>query len=450
MDDWAPVGQQANDWQPVGSPAHRGFMDQLLGINGPRFQLAPERLARGVIGGIMGAAQLPGQYVQEATQPRDSISDSDVSVLSVPSAMNFAGLASPVNPAVRVGDQAIPGVAQAAMVKEKVPLPTTEQLRNSGADYINRGKNSGFEVPGQSIGDWARQQQQTLYDKGVHPVRAGDTFTQLGEVANAPPDSIFTAANLQSLRESLGNTAQNFNPNYAKDQMAATQSIRGLDQWLPNVDPKGVLAGDPAATAALFQRGRGDYSAAMASNKLTGALDKAKTGIVERAEGRAQAANSGLNLDNTIRQKSEALLEKPKEVSGLSPAAMDALENVVQGGPVRNTARYVGNLFGGGGGLGQAVVTGIGTAGGLAAGGGPGAVIGAVTPTAIGVGSKMLANALAKRSLNKADEVIRAGSPLYQEMLAKAPTVPANLGKKAAIAKALLMQAMSGQQQQGN
>jgi hypothetical protein len=59
----------------------------------------------------------------------------------------------------------------------------------------------------------------------------------------------------------------------------------------------------------------------------------------------------------------------------------------------------------------------------------------------------MIANALAKRSLSKADELMRMRSPLYQEALANAQTIPANLASRAAVAKALLMGAMNGQQQ---
>ncbi|WP_425905148.1 hypothetical protein [Nitrobacter sp. TKz-YC02] len=131
--------------------------------------------------------------------------------------------------------------------------------------------------------------------------------------------------------------------------MAASRSIRGLDKLLPSLDPESIVAGTPAATQKLFERGRGNYAAAMRSNDITGALDRANTGILERAQARSQAANSGRNLDNTIRQKVAAVLEKPKEISGLSDTELSALNTVVEGGKVRNTARGVGNQFAGGG-----------------------------------------------------------------------------------------------------
>jgi hypothetical protein len=364
----------------------------------------------------------------------------------IPRAMNFATMATPVNPAVRAGDRAIPGVAGAATEKVKPPVPTAQELKAAGGADIQAAKNSGLEVTASSVGDWSRKVQSDLFEKGIHPVDAPNTFAKLKELENATPGSFATASNLQSLRESFGNTAQNFNPNAAKDQLAATNAIKGLDEFIPNVASEDVLAGAPAATSELLKRGRGNYAAAMRSNDLTGSLDRANTGILERAQIRAQAANSGRNLDNTIRQKVASLLEKPKEVSGFSDKELEALGGVVNGGPVRNTARYIGNLLGGGGGVGQSGIAALGAGGGAAVGGVPGAVIGGMAPAVAGASSKAVANALAKRSLNKVDELVRQRSPLYEEALRAADSMPSHLGKKAAIAKMLMMQALQGKQ----
>lgn len=94
---------------------------------------------------------------------------------------------------------------------------------------------------------------------------------------------------------------------------------------------------------------------------------------------------------------------------------------MVQGGRGRNTARYIGNLFGGGGGIGQ-YVTGtapvVGGSLGFGVGGptgaGVGAALGAV-PVVTGAVAKSVANALARRDLRAADELLRKRSPLFQE-----------------------------------
>jgi hypothetical protein len=250
---------------------------------------------------------------------------------------------------------------------------------------------------------------------------------------------------MQGLRETLGDIAQN---SVGKEQLAASRAIKGFDEFLPNVDPSHIVAGTPTDAARvqqLFEQGRGNYAAAMRSNNITGELDRATTGILERAENRAQAANSGRNLDNTIRSKLVAALEKPKEVSGYSDAEIEAMNAAAMGGGVRNTARYIGNLAGGGGGIGQTGVAALGAGLGGSVGGIPGMLIGAAVPASVGATGKSIANALAKRSLNGVDELIRQRSPLYEEMLANTPMGVISPEKRAALIRVLMMQ-QAGQQ----
>lgn len=349
--------------------------------------------------------------------------------------MEAAALASPVNPAIRAGDKLIAGIGKATF-KEKPPVPTAGELKQSGAADINAAKSSGLDLAGQSVADYSRKIQQELFESGIHPVRAKDTFQVLKELENAPSNSIFTAANLQTLREHLSTIAQNFNPNAAKDQLAASRVIKKFDEFLPSVAEKDILAGAPAATQQLFERGRGNYAAAQRSNDITGELDRANTGILDRALARAQAAHSGRNIDNTIRSKITSILEKPKEVAGFSDPELVALQGAAEGGPARNAARTVGNLLGGGGGLGSALLGLTGGVPGMLYGGTTGAVVG-ITPAVVGAASRSVANALAKRDLGKVDELIRMRSPLYKERLENAPVSVVTPEGRAAIVRLL-------------
>jgi hypothetical protein len=392
-------------------------------------------MVKRAITGAGSAIALPGDVYTGKTSVIGP--DGHTSPEVIGRAAELAALATPVNPAIRAGDQAIPGVAK-SLVREKPKVPTTEELAAAGKADITAARNSGLEVTSDSLANWSRQAQQDLFEKGIHPVDAPNTYAKLRELESAPSGAFVTASNLQSLRESLGHTAQNFNPNAAKDQLAASRSIGGLDKFLPSIDTASIVAGSPAATQKLFETGRGNYAAAMRSNDLTGVLDRANTGIIERAEARAQAANSGRNLDNTIRQKIASLLEKPKEVSGFSDPEIAALNESLIGGPARNTARYVGNVLGGGGGFGQAFTGSLGAGVGAMFGGAPGAVIGAGVPVAAGAGAKSIANLLAKRSVKEVDELLRKRSPLYQERLAASPMEAENIAKRETIARLLM------------
>jgi hypothetical protein len=392
-------------------------------------------MVKRAISGIGSAVALPGDVYTGKTSVIGPDGHTNPEVIS--RSAELASLMTPINPAVRAGDRAIPGVAK-TLVREEPKVPTTEQLAAAGKADITAARNSGLEVTADSLANWSRQAQQDLFEKGIHPVDAPATYAKLKELEGAPPGAFVTASNLQSLRESLGHTAQNFNPNAAKDQLAASRSIGGLDKLLPSIDEAGVVAGSPAATQKLFETGRGNYAAAMRSNDLTGVLDRANTGILERAEARAQAANSGRNIDNTIRQKIASLLEKPKEVSGYSDAEIAALNDSMGGSKARNIARYIGNVAGGGGGVGQTAVGGLGAGIGATFGGPLGAVVGASIPITTGAGAKTIANILAKRSLGKVDELVRKRSPLYQERLANSPLIASGLPAREAIIRMLL------------
>jgi hypothetical protein len=280
--------------------------------------------------------------------------------------------------------------------------------------------------------------QQELYSRNIHPQRAPETYKALQQLENAPPGSTFTPAGLQTLRETLQDIAQNFN-SLGKDQAAASAAIAKVDGFLRELDPKSVMAGGtaPAQVAAQFERGRGNYAAGMRANEISGELDRATTGLLERAEGRAQAANSGRNTDNNIRSRAASMLEKPKELSGLSAEEIAALEGVRDGGAGRNTLRHVGNLLGGGGGLGQSFSAAVGAGAGGAMAGIPGAAVGAAVPAVVGAGAKSMANHLARKEMQALDEMMRRRSPLYEERVANPEMQIISPEKRAALLRLL-------------
>jgi hypothetical protein len=447
----------AAPWEAYTEPAQpqRGVVDRLLGLSGERYQTWPERLARGLASSVYSGVTLPGDVMAGKASPYD-----------IGRVLDLAGLGTPINPAIRAGDAAIPGIAK-TLAKVEPPVPTAKELAASGGADINAATKSDLIISPSAVSDFSRLVQQKT---GVHPSDAEKTFIKLRELENAPSGSYFTPSDLQAFRGSLQDTAQNFNPNAAKDQLAASRAIREFDSFLSNLSPKDTMVRPAAAqsgpatreqivtqaldgkreadrVAGLFERGRGNYAAAQRANDITGELDRARTGLLERAEGRAQAANSGRNFDNTLRQKAEAILEKPKEISGYSDDELAALDRVVQGGPVRNTARYVSNTLGGGGGLGQSAMAAVGATAGAAVGGVPGAAIGATLPAGVGSISRSIANAIAKRDLRAVDEMMRKRSPLYQERLAASPNEAQDVAMRDAILRAIYGSSL-GQRQQ--
>jgi hypothetical protein len=385
---------------------------------------------------MAGRAQLPSSGAVPGSVPfGDQASAGDRVV-------DLAGIATPMNPAVRAGDRVIPGAAKQPFTQAQAPVvPSTRELYDAGTADLNAVRETGLEVAPQAVSSFGERMARALYDSGIHPVDAPHTYAKLKDITDVPSGAVATtASNLQSLRQSLGNTAQNFNPQAAKDQLAASRVIAGLDDFVKTLDPSSVLAGNAPATARLWERGRGNYAAAQRSNDITGELDKGITGILERAELNAQVANSGRNVDNAIRQRLAATLKKEKDVSGLTSNEVLALEDAARGGGVRNAARTIGNWLGGGGGVGQTLLAALGAGGGAIAGNAPGAVAGAAVPLLAGSGARSIANSLAKRDLNKVDELLRKRSPLYEERSANPVMGPGSQASREALIRALLEQ----------
>lgn len=119
---------------------------------------------------------------------------------------------------------------------------------------------------------------------------------------------------------------------------------------------------------------------------------------------------------------------------------MKALEGVVKGSRTANTMRYMGNVLGGGGGLGASIAAGLGGTSGYMLGGSPGAMAGMLAPVAAGAGAKGTSNFLTRQGLRKADEFVRSRSPLAQKMVDEAPIKKLSPMKRAALVRALMLQ----------
>jgi hypothetical protein len=390
--------------------------------------------------GDAATGRLPTPY-SGYTPGRDSANASSATAsLDAPEARqrasDFAQFFGSSGAALRAGE-AIPGVFT------KKTIPTAQQLKAAAGAGYDAARASGLEVSGDAVGDMARGLQSTLQsDQGIIEKTAPKTYALLDELANPPANSSVGIPGLLAAKSGLSNLS--LEP--GTEGLAARHALAGLRVFMSSLDDsqlapsnlRAAPAQDSAAVAQTIRDADANYAAAQRSNDLTGTLDRANTGILERAEARAEASHSGRNLDNAIRQRVASFLQNPENLAGFSQPEIDALKSVVAGGPVQNTARFVGNTLGGGGGLGHLIGIGAGALGGAHLGGGEGAAIGAMLPSAVGTAAKTLENNLARRSLNSADETVRQNSPLYRAMQAQGLLARPAIGGSSAVWRAIL------------
>lgn len=346
--------------------------------------------------------------------------------------LGLAAVASPISVASRAGEMAIPG-ARTAHKPMKAKIPTTQELKAAASQGYDDAAKLGVDYSSKAVKQWADDLVQSLDADGRIAELNPELFALIKKVQFPPKDSVARLESLNALRRRLGDIAGS--PDSSKSA-AATIAIKRLDGFLEGSDPARVVVrpapatGSTAPTTAGHSFEAADYASSQgAASEAAKALKAARgnsaaafrsdriTGLEDMAELRAAAANSGQNIGNTIRQRLASLLASPSKSRGFSPEEIAAIRQVVEGTASTNTLRYVGNLLGGGGGLAQALMSGMGAVAGSAAGGG-GAAVGAMLPVAVGAAARAGANKLTKGQMAKVDAAIRSRSPLYQSRLA--------------------------------
>jgi hypothetical protein len=356
----------------------------------------------GIIGGLKRAFTTPGDVMSGKI---DLNTDEGFG-----RALELSGFASPVPPAIRAG--------KLGTIPPKAPAPTAGALKEAADAGYNAVREMGVDYATPAVTDMINGVKAGLEQKGILAELAPKTHAIIGKFANPPEGSVVTVAGLEAARRAAGHAAKDFsNPT---EQLAASRLIQGIDDFIGKGDPRTVVAGPAAEAGQTLTTARANSAAAKRSESLTG--------IEEKADLRAAASGSGTNFDNTLRQRVVDIVADPKRSRGFTPEEIQLLEKLVGGDFVRNTLRRVGNMTGGGGGLGAAVAGGLGAAAGAAAAGPGGAAAGAAAGPIVGALARSVQNALARRELAAVDTVTRQRSPLYQEMLGAAQPGARDMG----------------------
>jgi hypothetical protein len=359
----------------------------------------------GILGSAKRAVMATGEVMSGELDPN--------SPEGIARAMEMASWITPMNPAVRAGDKAIPGISRMP-TKRLPPIPTADDLTRVGGKQIDKATKMGVDFDADAVANWARNTRAEL-ERDIHPSRAPGSYELLHSLETAPPGSVMEFRGLVAARENFRDIAQSA-ASSPRDKLAATRIIQRIDGFLGGPPPESVLAGPSATAAHRYEVGRANYAAGKRSAGINAREDN--------AELQAVIANSGKNSGNRIRAAAGWYLDKnhPERLAGFTPGEIKLIEAVAYGNKGRNTLRYVGNLLGGGGGLGglaAGAVTG-GGAGAFAGRPGTGIVAGVAGPL-VGMTARSADNRLTSNAMRRADEAIRMRSPLYDQAMKNAP-----------------------------
>jgi hypothetical protein len=366
----------------------------------------------GVLGSLKRALTLPGDVMTGKVDPK-----SDEGIRR---SVELAGVATPLGR----------GTGHLGLRKAEPEVPTPEQLFDSGGARFDAARDLGVVYSVPHVNQMAEGMRQSLLQKGILDKLAPKTHAIIDELTNPVAGATAPFDGLHAASKSFKLAGKDFqNPT---EQLASGRANSALMDFLSRPPEGSVLAGPAEEVGSLVRKANGDWASASRSDKLQG--------IERDAENRAAASNSGQNTDNAIRGRIATLLkpENKKARAGFNKEELEGLHDVNHGTPVRNGARKLGNLLGGGGGLGQIAASGFGAAGaGMISHDPLVSFLGGAAAPAIGVASKGLANKLTQKALGRVDEATRMRSPLYEEMVANAPNEATR--KREALAKALMM-----------
>jgi hypothetical protein len=344
----------------------------------------------------------------------------------------WAMAVTPAGPASRATQAAVPGTLKSLRLGQP-KVPTAQELKAAGSAGFDQARNLGVDYAPEAVKSMTDDIARTLQEVGFDSITAPKTSALLakaGAIPEADDGAVVTSLNnLISLRKALQEAAGSGD---AAERAAASRAIDAVDGFISAADPSSVVAGAASSAGSVLDAARGNYAAAMRSGSVTEALTK--------AERNAAKSNSGQNLDNTTRQRLESVLAK--DTRGWSPEEKQLLDDIVRGKHGANLARRVGNWLGGGGGVMQTIMAGLGATAGHVVGGPGGAIVGATVPAALGTTAKGVSAAITRGQAKKLDEILRMRSPLYQQNAKTPPVVQGiNPAIQDIINRALLLQA---------
>jgi hypothetical protein len=377
---------------PVSGDATGSHIDWSSGLPGQigRAIMAPGQIVTGELPTPYGGRRGGGEVSE--TQER---------------AMDIASTFGPTSVATRAG-AVLPGMA---WKYNPPPAPQLKAAANAGYDAA---RASGLELSGPSVVSMSERLQQRLTaDRGIIAETAPQTYAILNKLTDQPEGGFMTVGSLMAAREGLNRIARS---PASTETTAAQNAVRHIDDYMMTLNKDDLARTamgpatppDPQDVARTLREAHSNYTAAQRSNDLTGSLDRAVTGIENRALMRAEASGTGQNIDNAIRQRILTFISNEENVKGLTPAQLNALKGVVEGTWTQNRLRDIGTIAG-------KLEFGGGLAGGAITGDPWLTAIGAIAPSITERLARAGEGRLAMRGLESVDQSARMNSPLYRQ-----------------------------------
>lgn len=409
----------------------------------------PWDIAKGSYETLKPAVMTPGQIVTGETptpySPGPGTTAPDPAVMQ--HAADIAMTFSPTSAAARAGG-VVPGMSWS------YGTPTAQKLQRAADGGYAEVRASGLDFSTAATDRLTRNITDAYADKGIVSANSPQVHNIINGQLNSSPTGIpglapppIGISGIQSARAALGRIEGS--TTNSEERLAASIAKNKIDDFLMNATPSdlaggGTFTGDPSTVAQTLKEAGQNYATAQRANDISGALDRAVTGISEKADLQAASSAAG-SVDTAIRQKVRTFLQSEDNVRGLTDQQVGMLRGIVEGGPIRDKLRWVGDLLSGGATHGLAGA-GLGGMAGMAGGGGLTEILaGGLGLPLLGRGMTNLADTMSQSALNRVETLIRQGAPLNQELASRRlQTIEPNTNINNALYRGALPQAQGG------
>lgn len=283
----------------------------------------------------------------------------------------------------------------------RAAVPSVDQLKASSQALYDAAEQQGVRIAPQSFQNAVNRISHEMRGKGVDPQITPGSWRALERLEQAVSGQL-DIREVDTLRKVLRAAASS--PNSADSGMAK-QMIARIDNYMSNLTPADVTAGNAQTAVKMITGARSLWSR------------KAKGDIIEEAMTRA--GNAATGLENGLRNEFRSLLKSSKH--NWTPEERAALRRVVNGGLGANALRFLGTF----GYSPDQARSFLGTVIGGSVGAAAGGPVGMVALPAVGTGARIAARELAKSRAAQASAVVRNGGQApFSPQAARAAEAP--------------------------
>lgn len=299
--------------------------------------------------------------------------------------------------ASRGADRAVAAASKAA--------PSSAALKEQSGELYTKAREAGVIVKPEAYQSFLVSTIRGLKNEGVDRTLHPKVIAVTQRLADAAEEPL-SFESLETLRRVVGGAAASIDPD---ERRIASILKDSLDDWMENLSPSSVAAGDAKAASGLLRQARDLWG----QGRRGEMLEK----IARDAEQSATGYEAGL------RNGFRALAKNEKKLRGFSDVEKRAIRAVAHGTPIQRVLTL----------LGKAAPTGVVSAtlaggAGYAYGGGEGAAV----ALAAGMAGRAGANALVRSGAKKAGNIVRMGRETQRALPAPKKANQERIGQNAA------------------